>query len=187
MGMVPRSAGKRVDRNSKWFKKAMRLSRDILFAAYIILMTGLICITAQSRFTGREPALLGYRMYFVDSGSMSPAIRQDSMIIVKELEPQDVKEKDIVTYYGRNESTRITHRIVKVIDNGKSFITRGDANNTDDPMPLDGDRLIGKVVFIIPLIGRLFRFLSTVKGMVTVVMLGVVWLAVPKLLAYKEE
>lgn len=66
-------------------KKLMKILINVLFTLYMIIMAGLILITAQSRFTGREPSLLNHRIYIVDSGSMSPTILKDSMIIVKEL------------------------------------------------------------------------------------------------------
>lgn len=150
-------------------------------------MVSLIFITAQSRFTGKEPMLLGHRLYIVDSGSMSPTIKVDSMIIVKESEPQDIKQGDIITYFGSGNTTKVTHRVMEVQDQGKTFITRGDANITDDPLPLEGERVIGKVVFFIPFIGMVFRFLNSIYGIVSLVIIGATWLVVPMILAKKGK
>lgn len=171
-------------------KKASRILKGIentLFTLFMIVMVGLILITAQSRFTGKEPSLLGHKLYIVNSGSMSPTIWEHSMIIVKELEPQEVMVQDIITYYGATDSDRVTHRVMEVENKGESFITRGDANETDDPMPLDGEKLIGKVVFTIPLIGLVFRFLSTIQGIGLLVVLAAIWIVVPKLLSKRSH
>ncbi len=168
------------------FKKLMQVLTNVLFTLYMIIMAGLILITAQSRFTGMEPSLFNHRIYIVDSGSMSPTILKDSMIIVKELEPQDVKEGDIITYYGSQSSVKVTHRVVEVQEQGKSFITKGDANETNDPLPLEGEKIIGKVVFIIPFIGMVFRFLSSIQGIISLVILGAFWIVIPKILAYSQ-
>ena len=162
-------------KNVKWLKALSNL----FFTLFMIVTVGLIGITAQSRFTGNEPKILGHRIYIVDSGSMSPTINVDSMIIVKELKPNEVQVKDVITYYGHNKQSRVTHRVVDVEDNGRSFITQGDANEVSDPMPLDGDKLIGKVVFKIPMIGKVFRFLNTQLGIGIMITLVILWIIAP--------
>lgn len=154
-------------KNNKWIK----ILQNIGFTIFMVVMIFLIITTAQSRFTGREPGLFNHRIYVVDSGSMSPTIKVDSMIIVKELEPREINKMDIITYYGHDKNSRVTHRAVEVIDNGKVFTTKGDANEVEDPMPVEGDNLIGKVVFTIPYIGKVFRFLNTEVGMTTLIIL----------------
>ena len=170
--------------NTKQFD-LLKFLGNLLFAIFVVIMSALILITAQARFTGQEPALFGVKLYIVDSQSMSPSIKLDSMIVVKELKPADIREEDIITYYSNDNSTRVTHRVVEVKDRGKTLITKGDANNTNDPRPLDGDRVIGKVIFIIPLIGRVFRFLSTTEGIISLMVIGSLWIVVPKLCTTK--
>lgn len=172
-------------KNTKKFG-VLKFLGNLLFTIFVVIMSALILITAQARFTGQEPELFGVKLYIVDSQSMSPSIKLDSMIVVKGLEPADIREEDIITYYSNDNSTRVTHRVVEVKDRGKSLITKGDANNTNDPRPIDGDRVIGKVIFIIPLIGRVFRFLSTTEGIISLVIIGSLWIVVPKLCTTKS-
>lgn len=170
-------------RKTNWLK----ILSNILFTIFMIIMTFLIFTTAQSKIRGEEPRLLGYRLYVVDSGSMSPTINMGSMIIVKEMQPNEINKMDIITYYGHDSSSRVTHRAVDIIDNGKSFITMGDANETEDPMPVEGDKLIGKVVFKIPYIGTIFKFLSTKLGMGLLIALIILWIAVPKIIDRRKK
>lgn len=163
-------------------RNKLKVIGNISFAIFMIVMAVLIFITAQSKFTGREPALFNHRIYIVDSGSMSPTINVDSMIIVKESEPNEINKGDIITYYGHNKSSRVTHRVIDIENNGEFFITRGDANEVNDPMPLEGKKLIGKVVFKIPFIGKVFRFLNTEMGMGVLVALMVLWIIAPLIL-----
>lgn len=159
--------------------KILKKISNILFVLFMISMTGLIFITAQSKITGQEPTLLNHRIYVVDSGSMSPTIKTDSMIIVRELGLDELRVGDIVTYYGHDRSSRITHRAVEISYEENTIVTRGDANNADDPMPLDGSKLIGKVIFTIPLIGKVFRFLNTKLGLGILITLTILWIIVP--------
>lgn len=70
---------------------------------------------------------------------------------------------------------------MEVHEQGKLFITKGDANKTNDPLPLEGERVIGKVVFVIPFIGMIFRFLSSIHGIISLAILGAVWIVAPKI------
>lgn len=172
--MVESSMGKKIREN-----KILKMIGNVGFVVFMIIMLILIFITAQSRLTGMEPALLGHRIYIVDSGSMAPTLPVDSMIIVKEVLPHEIVNRDIVTYYGSNGSTRITHRVVEIKKDGQEFITRGDANNTEDPNILQGDRIIGKLAFSIPYIGKVFRMLNSKFGIAFLIILGSIWVIVP--------
>ena len=55
------------------------------------------------------------------------------------------------------------------MDNG--IITKGDANNTEDPDLVTKENYIGKIVFAIPHIGRIFGSLHTLRGML---LLGII-------------
>lgn len=160
--------------------KLLNLIGNILFIIVVIVLGVLIFITAKSKFTGQEPSLFTHRLYIVDSGSMSPTINIDSMIIVKEQSPEEIAVGDVVTYYGHSKHSRITHRVMAVENNGASFTTRGDANDVDDPMPLDGQKVIGKVVYIIPYIGKIFRFLNTKYGIALLATIAIVWIVLPR-------
>lgn len=160
-------------------KNKLKIMGNIFFVIFMIIMGVLIFITAQSKFTGREPTLFNHRIYVVDSGSMSPTINVDSMIIVRETEPSEINKGDIITYYGHNKNSRVTHRVMDIKNNGEFFITKGDANEISDPMPLEGKHLIGKVVFKIPFIGKVFRFLNTEVGMGVLIILTVLWIIAP--------
>lgn len=167
----------KIDENKN--KEAWKIISNILFGLFMTMMIIAIIITAQSKFTGREPKLLGYRVYVVDSGSMSPTIKTDSMIIVKESKTNEINIADIITYYGHNKESRVTHRVIDIENKGEFFITKGDANEVPDPMPLEGEKIIGKVILVIPIIGKMFRFLNTQLGMGMLITLIILWIIIP--------
>lgn len=85
--------------------------------------------------------IFGYTFFEVGSGSMSPTILSNDVIVVKLNE--NYQTNDIVTFrYG---DSIVTHRIVKI--NGDKIITKGDANNIRD-LSVNKDSMIGKVVFV---------------------------------------
>ena len=83
-----------------------------------------------------EPSILGHRLYIVESGSMEPAIKMGSMIGVKEIEASEIEVGYIASFYTKNKESKVTHRVVDIKASGEEIITRGDANNIDDPNPL---------------------------------------------------
>ena len=85
--------------------------------------------------------VFGYTFFEVGSGSMSPTILSNDVIIVKLNE--DYQVNDIVTF--RYDNSIVTHRIVKIFDD--KIITKGDVNNIRD-LSVKKKFIIGKVVFI---------------------------------------
>lgn len=64
---------------------------------------------AQSKVKGGEPSVLGYQMYIVLSGSMSPAIETGSIAVVKPVAPESIQVGDVITFDGGSSSVT-THR-----------------------------------------------------------------------------
>ena len=113
------------------------------------IVTFVACMLLILFFTGK----LGYHPAVVGSGSMSPAIHVGDIVIVKKVNPSNIHVGDIVQYYSGKGYT-ITHRVIEIrkTPNGLIFVTKGDANNVPDK-PFKANRIVGKVVFVIPKIG----------------------------------
>ena len=105
------------------------------------------------------------RPYIVTTGSMEPAIPVGSVCFVnRNTELSTIKVGDAISF-SMGENTLVTHRVVK-IKNGK-YTTKGDANNTNDAAAVTKKNYIGKTVFVIPYVGRVFRFFQTKNGIIS--------------------
>ena len=62
------------------------------------------------------------------------------------------------------DNTLVTHRVTKVADNGNSFTTKGDANDTVDPFTTKSKDILGQKWFVVPKVGRLMVFLASGLG-----------------------
>lgn len=120
--------------------------------------------------------LFGYKFYDILTGSMSPTINTGSLIIVKEIDSNEVKEGDVITFKGSSTSNLTTHRVVEVIEknNNIKFQTKGDANDVLDPMLVDEGLLVGKVILDIPYMGKVMSFINQYR--VIIVILIIVYL-----------
>ena len=106
-------------------------------------------------FLGAMIVLQCYSFFTIMSGSMAPVIKTGSIVIVEK--DAEFQTGDIVTYTISNSF--ITHRISKQIDPDK-YITKGDANISDDPSAIYKHQIIGKVVMKIPYLGYILIYLK---------------------------
>ena len=83
---------------------------------------------------------------------MSPTININDLVIVKEVKPEEIEVNDIITFGSTNSDNITTHRVKEIINenNAIKYVTQGDANNVEDPSPVQSDVLIGKVVKRLP-------------------------------------
>lgn len=89
------------------------------------------------------------------SGSMEPKIRTGGLVFT-DTRRREPETGDIVTY--RLRDARITHRVVR--REGTVLITKGDANEGEDPLPVEAEQVLGTVIFTIPFAGYLVTFMK---------------------------
>lgn len=110
------------------------------------------------------PRLLGYEIYEVISGSMEPAVPVGSIVYVKPAVPAAIEEGAVIAYWSADSI--VTHRVVKNRYVEGEFVTKGDANQEEDPLPVDYDSLIGEVVLHIPFLGTVMAWMASTVGKV---------------------
>lgn len=125
--------------------------------ARAILGTVLLAVVALfALITVVIPLLLGAQTYTVLTGSMQPGMPPGTLIAVRPTPIEEVRVGDVVTYQIRSgDPAVVTHRVVGTTSStggDRLLITRGDANNTDDP-PVQTEQLRGTVVLAVPYLG----------------------------------
>ena len=122
-------------------------------------------------FAASATPLAGYKVFTVMSGSMTPAIPTGRVVIVT---PRDTyAEGDVVTAASGDPHRPVTHRIVRVEHAGAQtrYITKGDANATEDTTPRLPAHIIGAVRAHIPLIGYPIAWVRTPVGFVVLLVI----------------
>ena len=126
----------------------------------IILIIGCIPLTV--------PRAMGYQLYTVITGSMEPNVPVGSLVFVKDVDPLEVQEKDVIAFYGGKDTNAIiTHRVMDNREFMGEFITKGDANAENDMHPVEYDDLIGRVELSIPYAGTVAQYLTSLEGKLT--------------------
>ncbi len=150
---------------TRWKKAGAVFSNTVL-----VLLTAIALLLAffllQSRLTGTDPTLAGYRVCIVMSGSMEPAVKVGSVVVVQPLAAEEVQPGDIITYRGESSGTLTTHRVDHLdTANGLQFYTKGDANDALDPLPVPVRQLAGRVALTVPYLGYLLAYARTREGL----------------------
>lgn len=135
-----------------------------------LIGTGIVVIFIVLILPLTIPKLFGYEIYGILSESMEPEIMTGSVVYVKEIEPEKVQVNDIITYQMDAKSSVVaTHRVVSVDLENETYITKGDNNDAVDALPVGFNRLLGKTVFSIPLLGEFSILLHSSNGIAIII------------------
>jgi len=112
------------------------------------------------------PIKNNYSLKMVLSGSMEPAIKTGSVIMVKPVSNYQIG--NVITYQrGKRTRDITTHRIVG--QKNDEFITQGDNNNAIDMYPVKKEQILGKVIFDIPFVGYIANFAHSKTGFILLI------------------
>lgn len=156
---------------------------DMVTTALVVLVVIFAIFLMGSR-------LVGLQVFNVISGSMEPTYSVGDLLYVKTVDPDSVKVGDPITFVLNEDLVVATHRVVAIDSEKRQFITKGDANETEDASPVHFNNLIGVPTFAIPLLGYISAYIQSPPGMYVAIALGVVLLAavfLPDMLTKKPE
>jgi signal peptidase len=117
------------------------------------------------------PGFAGFHTVTVYGGSMGKALPAGSVAITRPVDATQLAVGDVIAMGGHERGLPILHRIVAIedVDGGRLVTTRGDANETNDRLPITvsgkGDRL----VYHIPWIGYFLAFSRSALGLALLV------------------
>lgn len=115
----------------KVFKKIIN---GLTICCYVVIAAVVLLIS---------PMIFGNRPMVVLSGSMEPTYEVGSLVYMKETPFEELEVGDVITY-GESEDGLVSHRIVNISKISGTVITRGDANDVDDP-EITADKIKGRI------------------------------------------
>ena len=132
----------------------------VISNALVIVVVVLAILLHGLQFVGLKP-------YSVLSGSMQSVYPTGSLLYTKDVNPETLEVGDVITFKMAG-GTLCTHRIIEIVPDEDNpnivrFRTKGDENDTADPL-VDCDRVVGKAVFCIPLLGYLATYMAVPPG-----------------------
>lgn len=156
-------------------KRLLRILDFVLTAVLVLLIVAstYLAIAAKKSFDA-IPTVMGTKILTVLSGSMVPTIRTGDVIGVRPLATgETAREGDIITYrVPGNSRMLITHRVMGIVSvNGKptAYVTKGDANDSQDPSTVAVAQVVGRFSWRVPLLGYVTDFIRKPLGIILVV------------------
>ena len=104
---------------------------------------------------------------------MYPELKTGDVVYVKKADLyEDVKEGDIISFYmNSNALTPVTHRVVSNDTIRQQLVTKGDANEKNDIIPIAYEYVLGKVMFKLPLLGHVLLLLESLIGKIIFILM----------------
>lgn len=147
-------------------EKNSRIRRIIIYILIIPLILYNVIILFQVFFYGNTtPDIFGYKTFVIISGSMIPTLNIGDIAVVKNLDKNDVKIGDVISY--REGNAVITHRVTSITEDGQ-YKTKGDANNKEDINNVPVENIEGVFSFKISKLGYLILFIQNKFGIITI-------------------
>ncbi len=128
-------------------------------------------------YTDRDavPSIGGIFPMIVLTDSMYPVIQSGDLIICRQTDTDTLAVGDVITFFdpAGNGTSIVTHRVIEVTqqDGQRAFRTRGDANNADDRLAVNADKVVGTYWKRIPKAGNVAMFMQTTAGLIVCVVL----------------
>ncbi|MGN1053183.1 MAG: signal peptidase I, partial [Candidatus Scatosoma sp.] len=160
-------------------KKTLKIIQRVLTCVVVAVAVVMMVFTVISATTvdRDDKKLFGVKIFKVLSDSMSATdFSAGDVIFVKDVDPQTLKEEDIISYTSQNPESFgevITHKIrelTKDKNGDPGFVTYGTTTGANDAVVVTYAFVIGKYVGRIPKLGYFLDFLKTTPGFIVCIL-----------------
>ena len=149
-----------------------------------ILIINITLIIKSYTSPDEVPTIGGWAPLIVLTDSMKGGeanINGGDLIFVKSGAPEEVAVGDVIAFFdpASKSGSILTHRVVRIEtaeDGSLEFITKGDANNTEDKDAVPEANLVGEYQFRIAGAGTVAMFMQTTEGLIVCVVIPLVLL-----------
>lgn len=116
--------------------------------------------------------LLGWQLQSVLSGSMAPGLPVGSLVVVGQVDASAVEVGSVIVFMDPAHRDRlVTHRVVALAPgDALAFITKGDANATNDVAPVSADLLRGHPLWHVTYLGTALEWLQWPRSFLLLVL-----------------
>ena len=148
--------------------------KKLVFIFLVIILYNIVLLYMSYIDKFDTPSFYIYKAYLISTESMEPEIKKGDVIIIKKVDEEQLRVNDIITF--KTDEEVITHRIVQINDDGmeKTYVTKGDNNNVEDPEVLTYEEIEGKQIIKIPGLGKIIAGLKNGIVIILVILIGLI-------------
>lgn len=171
---------------------ALRFIKRILFKPLAVpVMMFSLAVLLPAAMLLMSVWLNGWQLQVVRSDSMAPTYWRGSMLVTEPTVPADVRAGDALMFTAPWLNRRIvTHRVRTIIENPdgtRSFVTRGDANDADDPSPVPAREVRGIVRWGVPKLGTALWAIRGKRGLIVLVLIPAIALVLSETWTWRRR
>lgn len=134
----------------------------------------LLWFMAASVVISLLPLLFGWGSYVIVTGSMEPGISAGDVVLVSPgYDEANVVGRVITFDDPARDDNILTHRVVTINEDG-SLVTKGDANPTEDSVPVPPDAVVGMGRLLVQYVGLPVVWFHTGNWIALLLLLGVI-------------
>lgn len=159
-------------------RKVINVVKKVFF--YLVIAILSLYIIVEIFLPKQTVKIFGFKPYYVLTQSMEPVLEVNDLIIVKNFNPEELEERDIITFYAdidyNGEKEIVTHYIYSIAENtsGEYIIRTNryydeDQDPNPDPWVLTDEDVLGQYSFHIPYLGYIAQFLQSPFGIAALV------------------
>ena len=160
-----------------------KILTGIILCVILIPILVINCTLIIKSYTNKDqvPSISGIFPMIILTDSMYPEFESVDLIICNTAEPEEIKVGDVICFYdpAGNGTATVTHRVQEVVtdDEGNlAWITKGDANNTEDLPTVPAKNLIGVYKTSLKGLGNVAMFMQTTQGLIICVICPIILL-----------
>lgn len=138
--------------------------RQFIATVVGVVMLGTVIVAGAALLA--VPKATGSRPLTVLTGSMQPVLDPGDVVVVRPADAESLQIGDVITFQAKSGNPELTtHRITSVLitNEGRQYVTRGDANGADDPVPVKPEQVRGTVWYSVPYVGYVAVWASGTK------------------------
>ena len=142
-----------------------------LFCFILIPLLLINCTLIIKSITNKNevPDIGGIFPMVILTDSMNPQLASGDLVICRKINAKNIKTGDVICFYDPegNGTATVTHRVPEIITDetgALAWITKGDANNTEDEKPVRSENLAGIYCWRLPGLGNTAMFMQSTKG-----------------------
>ena len=176
----------------KKFKGLMNILKKLVDIVLTVLVIAFVAVVCLQRFTNNEFAFFNHRIFTVVSGSMAPKYNIGDVLISKDVDADEIKVGDAISYLGSSGSFKgkvITHEVIDIetdADGKLVFHTKGLANIIEDPIVYE-DQVYGIVTRKAIILSFVYKVVGTKFGLFLFVVIPMLYIVASEMIGFMLE
>lgn len=186
---------KKIDKGKMKMEKIKKIIQIVWKVLHILIVFGVILMFAFAvvqKSSNNRKSILGIKIFTVITGSMIPVYDIGDILIVKDVQPEEIKVDDDIVYVGEKGTYRnktITHRVQEIKqkeDGNYSIITKGVANLARDP-EINQTQVLGKVIGQVSIFSFILKLITNIYVLILIPVVILIYKNVKRIINMNAE